>query len=286
MKHTDIQKQIRTNPIDEIPDVEIVGICSELGLDNPGENYFDRWVAAYHIIQPHLVDSDNYKDLLVRRAANNKLRDYAAEAREAKRSAAPPKLTFEAKCDIMLMEMENGDFSCLGRLTWKSAKVIQGIILGYYDNDEMELKKESDQYYEIYNKVGACGKRTVRAKRTTEKATSRRISKLNLLSDFDGYNSTPVERLFDEDYTSFIFYNTKYKKLVIVEVGRPENRWKGNTTLFGRVRRMTVKKKQLPDALKARSLKKMFEKVPTRKIYEDTRQRLNKDMIFLKAFKR
>lgn len=274
----------RSNPIDDLPDVEIFAVCKELGLEDPGDNYFDRWITAYHILQPHLIDSPNYKSLRDRRDANQLTTRRPSKDQDEKKKAAP-KLTFDDKCDVMLMEMENGDFTSLGKLTWKSSKVIQEKILGYYE-DEPEMRKAKDGYCEIYDRVRACGKRTVKAKRTTEKATARRISKLSLLQSFDEYQSKPVELLFDEDATSFVFYNTKYKKLIVVEVGLPENRWKGNTTLFGRVRRMTVKKRQLPDAMKARSLKKIFEKVPTRKVYEDNRQRLNKDMIFVKSFKR
>jgi len=276
------------DPISQITEKQIQDVIKELKLE--GSVYQDRWIAAYHILHPELVNTDGYKRMLAEREAH---RQIGLEREEIKEELAASKrkkkaLTFEDICDIMLMEMENGDFSCLGPMTPRQGREIVKQILKYYE-DEAELKRENPASYHILTRVRqAMPTRKAKAKRDTKQRMAKQVQRLSLAAEYQGLTSnTPVEALFDEQYNEYAFINTKYGLLVTIKVA--EERWKGKRTILGEAKKIKATPAELAAITRLRTTDKMIEKIMKgrkRKISEDTSVRLNENMMLLKAFTR
>jgi len=243
---------------------------------------YDKYLAAYHFLQPHLINSDNYNDLLERRnkakiKQSSELNHGTPEKRKISSHKIPVK-TFEEKCDIMLMEMENGQFTCLETINPKQAAYLRKYM---EENKCEESITQEPIWYKIYSKLESF---IISKTANSAKQIKKRCEQFDLLSEAHGFRGLPAKELFSPSHT-FVFYNVKYNQLITATVGDPINRWKGQVTLVGDIQSISVRPKLLPDLLTARSLKTMQTIFPNRKKQLLPALRMRPTLILLKKFK-
>jgi len=279
--------QKRDNNLPHLTDTEVSECVKGLGLE--GKHYLDFWIAQYHVNYPDLIGNTNYKTYIAQRA-------YDIE-RDLKTSVEEPKpkkdtITFRDRCDLILCGMENGDFSELGNLSSRQINTIKDIILhgtsgrDEYWNSPEDFRRSEPELYDVWEKLSAVTKpKVARARRKTSRDVAKLVDRLGIGSDIDGLTpGIPPERLFDDGFSTFVFYNTKYNRVMVIECGSVDKRWVSAKTLSGSVKRFSFKRADIPRIVSSRSSSGVI-KLCSKKMYADDKMRITKDMVLVKAFK-
>ena len=256
-------------------------------LNLQGEcDYFDRYLAGYHFFYPENIGSKNYKELLIRRNLDfeySKRQEKESTKEVQKKKPIQRKLTFEDKCDEILVDFENDDFSKLNSLNARQVKWMRSKIYSFHDS-EKDLKDMDPIGYKIYHMLGELESKvqTDREKKRIQK----HLNSLNILTEFGNIQGRKVK----EFYTSSKFiglYDTKRHVAILGELEPIEGRWKGARTLLGKFKIVNCLPNIIPQLLLARS-SKGFEGAfpPKRKIREQDKIRIQPEMIILKTFRR
>lgn len=275
---------------DSIPKSKVIEIKTELGLDGFVEHY-DRFIAAYHVYQPDKVGTPNYQELIERRNKflqfiRDKTTDLTVSPKKVPQRQAPSstKKTFEDRCEEILVDFENGDFSQLSSLTSRQIKYMRERIMSYYESVD-ELKELDPINYKIYQLLG---KEVSKVQNVREKQrVKRHIERIQVCEEYGGLRGRPPSEFYtDKKY--LLLFNVKYRKAYLCELGAVNERWKGEKTFKAKMEVITVPQKSITDLFALRTSKQVlsFFKSTGRKIEELDALRINEQILIVKSMGR